>query len=135
MMPTLGEFDAFWSFIGKVGAILLLVVGIIEAYKKLRSQTPVAKLEDRMNKHDTYLDNDKRHLEELDRHIVQLDKKISDVNQNQAKESSRINASLNMLGTSMSALINHMIDGNGIDKMKEERDALNNFFYNRSSGN
>ena len=41
-----------------------------------------------MNKHDTYLDNDKRHLEELDRHIVQFDKKISDINQNQAEESS-----------------------------------------------
>lgn len=118
------EINIAWDLVGKVGAAMAVLVGIIQAYKYLRSQTSVAKLEEKVSMHSDYLQKDKEHLERID---IRLDN-IENQNKNEFEQ---INKSLDMLGSSMASLINHMIDGNGLDKMKEERDKLTNFFISR----
>jgi len=130
-MPTPDEVNATWSLIGKLGVILACIVGIIKAYQYLRSQTSVAKLEAKAKEHDQYLTNDKRHLKNIDGQISEINKRLDKAEIDRIKESEKISESLAMLGTSLSAMLNHMIDGNGIDKMMQERDALQKFFINK----
>jgi hypothetical protein len=123
-MPTQQEIEIAWSLVGKIGVALTCLVGIIKSVKYLKSQTSVAKLEKRVSIHDDYLTTDKRRLDEMD-------KKIKSMETDRIEESRRINESLTMLGTSLTAILNHMIDGNGIEEMKKEREQLQNFFIKR----
>ena len=130
-MPTPNEFEMTWSLIGKVGMALACIVGIVKAYHFLRSQTAVAKLEEIAEKHSECIAKDKARLDNVDDQIVNIDKRLDTVEKLRAEETKRINESLTMLGTAQTALLNHMIDGNGIEEMVKERNELQKFFIKR----
>lgn len=93
----------FDTVLGLFGALAILAGGvkiIIQMFSPFKKQNErLAACERRLDKHDELLHNDKNALSDL--------KQLS-------KENMRVNI----------ALLNHFIDGNGIDKMKELRDEI-----------
>ena len=130
-MPTPQEINVLWSLVGKIGSIVIVVVGLLKGVKYLRSQTSVAKLECKAAEHDALLACDKKHLERIDNHIGEIDNRINKMEKERMAESKRLNDSLSILGTSMSAMLNNMIDGNNKDQMIKERDELMNYFIKK----
>ena len=123
-MPTPQEINVLWSLVGKIGAIVAVVVALIKGVKYLRSQTSVAKLECKTADHDKALEMDRKHFERIDNHIGEIDNRINKMDKDRMAESKRINESLSMLRTSLSAMMNQMIDGNNKEQMIKERDEL-----------
>lgn len=120
-----------WETIGQLGVVMAAIVGIIKSYQFLRSQTSVAKLEETVKKNTENLDKDFKRLERIDTRIDDIEQKLLQQRKDTNEELDKINEGINILGSSMASLINHTIDGNGVDKMREERDKLFDFFIKR----
>ena len=93
-------FDTILAFFGALAVIaggVKIIIQMFSPFKVLRDR--VEKCETRLDKHDEFLHKDKTALNEL---------------KNLSKENMRVNI----------ALLNHFIEGNGIDKMKVLRDDL-----------
>lgn len=125
------KINVAWELVGKLGAGIGILVALVQGFKYLRSQTSVAKLEDKVAKNTENLEKDLKHLERIDRRIDQFEKQLIKNQEEANTEMESINESLNIFGSSMASLINHMIDGNHIDKLKEERNKLTDFFIKR----
>lgn len=119
-----------WQLIGQIAAGLGVLVALIQAYKYLRSQTSIAKLESKVQQQSEHLEKDYKHLESIDIRLNTFEKRLIDYEETQAKEVERLNSSLDRLGKSLAAILNYMVEGNGVDKMREERDKLIEFFIN-----
>ena len=126
-MPTANEISVTWDLIIKIGAIIGILVAIIQGTKYLASLTPTAKLTERVNGIEQNLNKDFEHIKELDRKIEHLEEK-TDNTQKQIKE---VNDGIKMIGRSQISLLRHMIDGNGVDKMRDEAEELTDFFIDR----
>ena len=126
-MPTANEISVTWDLIIKIGAIIGILVAIIQGTKYLASLTPTAKLTSRVNGIEDNLKKDFEHIKELDRKIEHLEEK-TDNTQKQIKE---VNDGIKMIGHSQISLLRHMVDGNGVDKMRDEADELTKFFIDR----
>lgn len=120
-----------WETIGQLGVVMAAIVGIIKSYQFLRSQTSVAKLEETVKKNTENLDKDFKRLERIDTRIDDIEQKLLQQREDTNEELDKINEGINILGSSMASLINHTIDGSGVDKMREERDKLFGFFIKR----
>lgn len=120
----MNQIEIAWDLIGKLGVAIGVIVGIVKGYQFLRSQTSVAKLEEKVKTHETYLAKDKEHLERIDTRLDNMEASMK-------KEFEMINSSLDILGSSISSIINHMIDGDGIEEMREERKKLTAFFIRK----
>lgn len=118
------EAEAIWSLVGKIGAALALVAGLIQTTKYLFSLTPTSKLEVRMAKCEEHLDKDLKRLEKHDAELEAIRKSQEKYEQNLQKTVKGINK----IGTSQIALLRHMVDGNSIEEMKAEADDLTKFF-------
>ena len=126
-MPTANEISVTWDLIIKIGAIIGILVAIIQGTKYLASLTPTAKLTERVNGIEDNLKKDFEHIKEIDRKIAHLEEK-TDNTQKQIKE---VNDGIKMIGRSQISLLRHMVDGNGVDKMRDEAEELTDFFIDR----
>lgn len=123
----LNEINTVWVFIGKVGVFLGVIVAIVQAVKYLAGLMPSTKLEHRVSEIEGKQKNDFEHLKEIDRRIEHLEQSVMDT-QTSIKE---VNEGIQRIGKAQISLLRHMIDGNGIDKMKEESDELTEWFIMR----
>ena len=96
-MPTANEISVTWDLIIKIGAIIGILVAIIQGTKYLASLTPTAKLTERVNGIEQNLNKDFEHIKELDRKIEHLEEK-TDNTQKQIKE---VNDGIKMIGRSV----------------------------------
>lgn len=126
-MPTANEISVTWDLIIKIGAIIGILVAIIQGTKYLASLTPTAKLTERVNGIEDNLKKDFEHIKEIDRKIAHLEEK-TDNTQKQIKE---VNDGIKMIGRSQISLLRHMVDGNGVDKMRDDAEELTDFFIDR----
>ena len=88
---------AFFGALAVIAGGVKVIVQMFSPFKELRARVGVC--EARLDKHDTYFKNDKDAIADI-------------------KNLSRGNLRVNI------ALLNHFIDGNGIDKMKLLREEL-----------
>lgn len=126
-MPTGTEIEIVWSFLGKIAAILGVIVAAIKAIQYLNSLTPTAKLELRVAENERKLNNDFEHLKAIDEKIAHLEKKTDDT-QLQIKE---VNEGIQRIGKSQISLLRHFVTGNGQKEMSEEADDLTAWFIDR----
>lgn len=125
------KINVAWELVGQFAVALGLIVGLVQGFKYLRSQTSIAKLETKVADQGDKLEKDYRHLEALDTRMNGFEKRLIDFEKKQAEEIDRVNKSLEMLGRSMASMLNHLIDGNGTESMREERDKLVDFFIGK----
>ena len=123
----MNELNAFWEVVGKGAAIIGVMVAIIQGTRYLYSVTPTAKLEKRVEELEGSKNEDQRHLQRHDEEIKFLQDRTLQT-ENQIKD---INEGIKKIGKSNISMLRHMIDGNGVDKMREEADDLTEFFINR----
>ena len=93
-------FETILAFFGALAVIaggVKVIAQMFSPFKELRAR--VGACEARLDKHDTYFKNDKDAIADI---------------KNLSRENLRVNI----------ALLNHFIDGNGIDKMKMLREEL-----------
>lgn len=93
---------AFFGALSVIAGGVKVIIQMFSPFKSLRDR--VAKVESRVDKHDELLHNDKGAIDDL-------------------KQMSRDNLRVNI------TLLNHFIEGNGIDKMKTLRDDLQNKLF------
>lgn len=108
-----------------------IIAGAIKAVQFLFSITPTGKLKEQVDKNTTNIDKDFKHLERIDNRIDIIDATLKELKLQHEEEIKDINESLEMIGSSMTAILNHMADGNGVDKLKEQRDKLIEYFIKR----
>lgn len=94
---TLETILALFGGITVLAGGVKVIIGLTSPFKKLHKRVEV--VEHRVDSHEGYLRNDKASIDELSMSI---------------KENRRMNI----------ALLNHFIDGNGVEHMKEMRDTL-----------
>ena len=121
------DIEVFWNVVGKGAAIIGVIVAITQGIRYLYSLMPSSKLEKRVGDIEEHVQKDYEHLKKHDTDIDDLRKK-TDRTQEQLKQ---VNEGIQRIGKSQIALLHHTIDGNGVDKMREEVDDLTDFFINR----
>ena len=126
-MVNAGEIEAVWSLVGKVAAVIGVTVALIQGIRYLYSLSPSAKLDQKISAIEKNLEKDYEHLKKHDDEIETLNKKLDHT----SKQIDQLNQGIHRLGKSQIALINHTINGNGIDKLREEVDDLTEFFIDR----
>ncbi len=93
-------FSTILAFFGALTVIAGGVRVIVQAFSPFKKLTErIETCEERLGQHDMYLGNDKKAIEEI---------------RNMARENLRVNL----------ALLNHFIDGNGVERMKELREEI-----------
>ena len=90
---------AFFGALAVIAGGVKVIAQMFSPFKELRARVGVC--EARLDKHDTYFKNDKDAIADI---------------KNLSRENLRVNI----------ALLNHFIDGNGIDKMKMLREEMEN---------
>ncbi len=125
MNPT--ELEVVWSFVGKLAAVVGVLVALVKGYQFLRSLTPISKLELRVGEAEQKLRNDYDHLKKIDEQIEHLEK-TSDDTQLQIKE---VNEGIQRIGKSQISLLRHFVTGNGQKEMADEADDLTEWFIDR----
>lgn len=121
------EIETFWIVVGKGAAILGVIVAILQGIRYLYTVTPTAKLEKRVIELEDKKEKDYIHLKKHDDEIETLQKKTDATD----KKIEEVNQGVKKIGKSNILILRHMIDGNEIDKMKNEADDLTDFFIDR----
>ena len=124
---NLTDIQAVWAFVGHIAAILAVIVALLKGYEYLRSWTPVAKLEARVEKLETKQRSGFDRLDNIDSKIEHLEKKTDDT-QKQIKE---VNEGIQRIGKSQISLLRHFVTGNGQREMADEADDLTKWFIDR----
>ena len=123
----MSDVEIAWSVVGKAGAVLALLVAIIQGVRYLYSLAPSAKLEKRVDQLEENLQKDFEHLKEIDAKIEKLSEKISHTD----SELKILSEGINRIGRSQISLLRHFVSGNGQEEMLHEADDLTEFFINR----
>ena len=124
---TPAEAEAVWSLVGKMGASLAVIAGLIKTLQFLFSLTPTSKLEIRVSKCEQNLEKD---LKRLEKHDAEIDA-VKKGQEGYKIELEHAVKGINKIGTSQISLLRHMIDGNGIEEMKVEAEDLTKFFIEK----
>ena len=95
---------AFFGALAVIAGGVKVIAQMFSPFKELRARVGVC--EARLDKHDTYFKNDKDAIADI---------------KNLSRENLRVNI----------ALLNHFIDGNGIDKMKMLREELEDTLFEK----
>ena len=95
---------AFFGALAVIAGGVKVIAQMFSPFKELRARVGVC--EARLDKHDTYFKNDKDAIADI---------------KNLSRENLRVNI----------ALLNHFIDGNGIDKMKMLREELEDNLFEK----
>ena len=121
------DFDAFLQICGWIGVI----VAAIKGAQFLFSITPTGKLKEQVEANTKHLAEDFERFKRIEQDVTEIKARLDIAETERAEESKRLTESLNMIGTSVASILNHMIDGNGVTEMKEERDRLIGHFINK----
>lgn len=124
---TANEFEITWALIGKIGAIIALVVSIISGIRYLYELSPSAKLAKRVTSLEEGLKKDYEHLREIDTKIDRLTERV----QSTDDELKLLNEGIHRIGKSQILLLRHFVTGNGQKEMMMEADDLTAFFVER----
>ena len=116
----LSEFEVVWSVVGKFATILAVIVAIVKGVQYLNGFMPTTKLDARVK------DVEKRQ-EATDKRLEHLESQSDDMK----KQMTEVNEGVRRIGRSQISLLNHSINGNGIEKMKEEVQDLTDYFIER----
>ena len=125
---TPSEVEALWSLVGKAGTFIAAIVTLIKGYQFLRSLSPSAKVEKRMDAAEAKLQKDYEHLDRLDKEVAEIKKS----QQKYGDELQKAVNGINKIGTSQISLLRHMADGNGVDELRAEAEDLTKFFIIKS---
>lgn len=94
---TFSTILAFFGALTVIAGGTKVIMQMLSPFKKLSERIDAC--ENRLSQHDVFLDNDQKAIKEI---------------REMAKENLRVNM----------ALLNHFIDGNGVDKMKALREEI-----------
>ena len=119
--------DQFFEICGWVA----LIVTAIKGLQFLFSLTPTGRLKTQVESNTKHLSEDFERFKRLEKKIDDIELRIDKSEKERAEESKKLTESLNIIGTSVASILNHMIDGNGIEEMKKERDQLIGHFINK----
>lgn len=117
---TLSELEVTWSVVGKFAAILAVVVAIVKGVQYLNGFMPTTKLNARVTEVEKKQADGLKRLEHLENQSDDMKRQIGEINEG-----------IRRIGRSQISLLNHTINGNGIDKMREEVDDLTDYFIER----
>ncbi len=124
---TLSEIDSTWILIGKVLALLTVIIGLYKAVEYLWSKSPSYKLGTRLETAEKRLEAGDKHFAELDQRIKSIEEQVGETQ----KQINEVNEGIKMLGKAEVSLFNHFINGNGVDQMKKEVKDLTDYFIDR----
>lgn len=126
-MITPSEAEAVWSVVGKLGAVLALIVAMVKGFEYLMSKMPVSKLEERVKVVEDHDKSDHERLKNIETRIDNLEVKIEHTD-GKIKE---VNEGITRIGKSQILLLRHFATGNGQKEMADEADELTDFFIDR----
>ena len=121
------EINVAWDLIGKIAAIIGVIVAIVKGVEYLNSLTPTARLEKRVDVIDEKQKKDFEHLKAIDAKIEHLELQVIDT-QTQIQE---VNEGIQRIGKSQISLLRHFVTGNGQKEMADEADDLTEWFIDR----
>jgi septal ring factor EnvC (AmiA/AmiB activator) len=126
-MITGNEIEIVWSFVGKLGAILAVIVALMKGFEYLMSKMPVSKLEERVKAIEEHDKNDFEKLKKIEMRLDSVENKLKESDD----KISRIDEGIKRLGQSQILLLRHFATGNGQKEMAEEADSLTAYFIDR----
>jgi septal ring factor EnvC (AmiA/AmiB activator) len=127
MMITPDELNVVWSFVGKLGAGLAVIVALVKGFEYLMSKMPVSKLEERVKSIEEHDKKDLEHFKEIESRIETIERQLNESN----NKITRIDEGIQRLGKSQILLLRHFATGNGQKEMADEADDLTEYFINR----
>lgn len=123
-MITVEEVMVLWSFIGKAGVIIGVIVGIIKGFEYLYKKMPVSKLEERIKDCERHNQNDYKRLSDIETRVGSLESRLEETN----SEIEHVNEGIRRIGISQISLLRHLVTGNGQKDLEKEADDLTEFF-------
>lgn len=124
---TASQIDATWVLIGKILAVLTVIVGLYKAVEYLWTKTPTFKIESRLETAEKRLEKGDKRFDDLDLRIKKIEEQVSETQ----KQINEVNQGVKMLGKAEVSLFNHFINGNGVDAMRQEVKDLTDYFIER----
>lgn len=126
-MITGNEIEIVWSVVGKIGAILAVIVALMKGFEYLISKMPVSKLEERVKAIEEHDKNDFEKLKKIEMRLDSVENKLKESDD----KISRIDEGIKRLGQSQILLLRHFATGSGQKEMAEEADSLTAYFIDR----
>lgn len=120
------EWEQIMVYLGYIAVVVAAIKGI----QFLFSITPTGKLKEQVEKNTENLTRDYKRLEKIDSRINGIEQRIIDFEHLHETEIAEIKESLDVIGSSLTAMLTHMAEGNGVDKLKEQRDKLMDYYIN-----
>lgn len=116
-----GEIEAVWSLIGRLAAVIGVIVALIKGFEYLMSLMPMSKLEKRIANCEEHNKNDFERLKNIDARVGALERDIGELNQG-----------IQQIGKSQISLLRHFVTGNGQKDMEKEAKDLTDFFIDHN---
>lgn len=142
-MPSTEELGFFFNpnnlvtvfaWTGILAAIYLLYVAVKKGHEYIRSKDPIEVLRkemtDKLEDHAKKLDMDKHHFDSLENRLSVIEHRMDEASTIQKRAAERSEENFKVLASSLSAMLGHMITGNGIDELKATQHKLTDYFIN-----
>lgn len=123
----MSEISIAWELVGKIAAVIGVIVAIVKGVEYLNSLMPTTKLEKRIDGIEEKQKKDFEHLKAIDAKIEHLELQVTDT-QTQIQE---VNEGIQRIGKSQISLLRHFVTGNGQKEMADEADDLTEWFIDR----
>ena len=123
----MSEISTAWELVGKIAAVIGVIVAIVKGVEYLNSLMPTTKLEKRIDGIEEKQKKDFEHLKAIDAKIEHLELQVTDT-QTQIQE---VNEGIQRIGKSQISLLRHFVTGNGQKEMADEADDLTEWFIDR----
>lgn len=123
----MSEISVAWELVGKIAAVIGVIVAIVKGVEYLNSLMPTTKLEKRIDGIEEKQKRDFEHLKAIDAKIEHLELQVTDT-QTQIQE---VNEGVRRIGKSQISLLRHFVTGNGQKEMTDEADDLTDWFIDR----
>lgn len=123
----MSEISVAWELVGKLAAVIGVIVAIVKGVEYLNSLMPTTKLEKRIDGIEEKQKKDFEHLQRIDAKIEHLEIQVTDT-QTQIQE---VNEGVRRIGKSQISLLRHFVTGNGQKEMTDEADDLTDWFIDR----
>ena len=123
----MNDISVAWELVGKIAAVIGVIVAIVKGVEYLNSLMPTTKLEKRIDGIEEKQKKDFEHLKAIDAKIEHLEIQVTDT-QTQIQE---VNEGIRRIGKSQISLLRHFVTGNGQKEMVSEADDLTEWFIDR----
>ena len=117
---TWTELEITWAVVGKFAAVLAVIVAIVKGVQYLNGFMPTTKLDKRVTEVEKRQADGIKRLEHLENQSDDMKRQIGEINEG-----------IRRIGKSQISLLNHSINGDGVEKMKEEVEDLTDYFIER----